>query len=229
MMTESNGGRESHPFPGGRLRVFIVDDHPIVCRGLSGLIEDEPDMEVCGMASSVGEAMAALISARPDVLLVDLSLDGPSGIELISHIAARKGPIKTIVVSMHEEAMYATRALRAGASGYVKKDEAAKTVVLAVREAIAGRIYVSPTISARVLHEMIGARPDSGETLIARLSTRELAVFDLLGRGMTTRDIAKHLKCSPKTIESHRQNIKLKLGLKHASELLAYAGRHSSG
>src|SRR5262249_40084317 len=152
----------------------------IVCRGLSGLIEDEADMTVCGSAPSVGVAMAALVAARPDVILVDISLDGPSGIELISQVAARKGTVRTIVVSMHEEALYATRALRAGACGYVRKDEAAKTVVHAIREAMSGRVYVSPTISERVLHEMIGSNRETVESPIERLSTRELAVFDLL-------------------------------------------------
>ena len=209
----------------GRSRIFLVDDHPIVRRGLADLIEDEPDMEVCGEASDAAEALEKIPIARPDLVLIDISLNGPSGIELIAQIRASGQCVKMLVASMHDESMYASRALRAGALGYVKKEEATARVVEAIRSALAGNLYLSPSTSQRVLREMLGSPNDTSVTPLERLSNRELAVFELLGRGMKTREIAARLHCSPKTIETHRENIKYKLHLQNGTELIAYAAR----
>ena len=210
---------------GRRFRVFVVDDHPIVRRGLSDLLRDEPDMEICGAAADFVEALREIPNAHPDVVLVDITLGGASGIELIQRIRSIDPNIRMVVVSMHDESMYAARALRAGASGYVKKDDAATKVIEAVRAALAGHIYLSQTMSEGVLREAIGKPGTEGLSPDERLSNRELAVFDYLGSGMKTTQIAVRLRCSPKTIETHRQNIKRKLNLRNSAELIAYAAR----
>jgi DNA-binding NarL/FixJ family response regulator len=213
------------PESNGRVRVFVVDDHPIVRRGLADLLQDEPDMEVCGEAADFVEALREIPAKRPDVVLIDITLGGASGIELIQRIRSLEPDIRMVVVSMHDESMYAARALRAGATGYVKKDDAATKVVEAVRAAMAGHIYLSQTMSEGVLREAIGNPGSEGLSPVERLSNRELAVFDYLGSGMKTTQIALRLRCSPKTIETHRQNIKRKLNLRNSAELIAYAAR----
>ena len=204
-------------------RIMIIDDHPLMRAGLRGLIEAEADMEVCCEASTAEEAMAALREHTPDMAIVDISLSDSNGLEVLKRIKARNEDIKTIVVSMYEATMFAERALRAGAMGYVNKEEAVDVVVDAIRTVLAGSIYVDAETNRRLLWNMSGRGGSADGDPIAQLSDPELEVFALLGKGQSTRDIANGLKLSVKTIESYRENIKSKLGLKTAAELMRHA------
>ncbi|MCA9212834.1 MAG: response regulator transcription factor [Planctomycetales bacterium] len=204
-------------------RIMIIDDHPLMRAGLRGLIEAESDMEVCCEASTAQEAMVGLREQTPDMAIVDISLSDSNGLELLKRIRSRNDDIKTIVVSMYEATMFAERALRAGAMGYVNKEEAVDVVVDAIRTVLAGSIYVDAETNKRLLWNMSGRSPSRDSDPIGQLSDRELEVFALLGKGQSTRDIANGLKLSVKTIESYRENIKTKIGVKTASELMRHA------
>lgn len=199
-------------------RVLIVDDHPVVRRGLAELISDEPDLEVCGEASDAPDALRQVETRRPDVVVVDISLQSGNGIELIQQIKERDERIKTLVSSMHDESLFAERALRAGAMGYINKQEPTEKVIDAIREVLSGQVYLSARMANRLLQSVVG-----GETLeqdpIGSLSNRELEVFELIGQGLTTKKIAGRLHLSPKTIETHREKIKTKLNLSNSTEL----------
>lgn len=199
-------------------RVLIVDDHPVVRRGLAELINDETDLEVCGEASDGPDALRQVEAKHPDVVVVDISLQAGNGIELIQQIKDRDERIKTLVSSMHDESLFAERALRAGAMGYVNKQEPTEKVIDAIREVLNGQVYLSARMANRLLQSVVG-----GETLeqdpIGSLSNRELEVFELIGQGMTTKKIAGRLHLSPKTIETHREKIKTKLNLSNSTEL----------
>jgi len=199
-------------------RVLVVDDHPVVRRGLAELINDEPDMEVCGEASDAPDALRQVETKHPDVVVVDISLQSGNGIELIQQIKDRDESIKTLVSSMHDESLFAERALRAGAMGYLNKQEPTERVIDAIREVLNGQVYLSPRMANRLLQSVVG-----GETLvqdpIGNLSNRELEVFELIGQGLTTKKIAGRLHLSPKTIETHREKIKTKLNLSNSTEL----------
>ena len=203
-------------------RVMLVDDHPIVRQGMAVLINQEPDLSVCSEASSATEALDKLSDLVPDAIIVDVSLQGASGIDLTKSIRERHPRIPILILSMHDESLYAERALRAGARGYVMKQEAADTVIHAIRTVIAGNIYLSNALSAKVLRDMVdGVKPSDSDLYgIDRLSDRELEVFELIGRGYTTRRIAEALSLSVKTIETHRAHIKQKLKLQNATELV---------
>lgn len=204
-------------------RVLIVDDHPIVRRGLAELISDEPDLEICGEAADSTEALRLIDSARPDLIVIDISLQNGNGIELIKQIKARDQGIKMLVSSMHDESLFAERALRAGALGYVNKAEAAENIVEAIRVVLSGKVYVSSRLADRMLHRLVGGDENLERSAIDSLSDRELEVFEFIGKGQTTRQIAMKLHLSPKTVESHRENIKRKLNLANATELTRYA------
>lgn len=207
-----------------RCRVVIVDDHPIVRAGLAALIDAESDLEVCGQAEDAPQARRLVEREHPDVVLVDLSLGGTSGLELIKDLVAR--PIRVLVVSMHDEITWTERALAAGALGYVHKSEATKNIVVAIRRVMSGRTYVSEAASERMMQRMVGsATRDRFETPVDRLSDRELEIFDRIGRGMTTQQIGESLFLSPKTVQTYRQRIKEKLGLDTAAELSTQATR----
>jgi len=213
------------PTPGtSHCRVVIVDDHPIVRAGLAALIDAEPDLEVCGHAEDAREALRVVDSVRPHLVLVDLSLKGTSGLELIKQLVDR--PVKVLVVSMHDEATWTERALSAGALGYVHKSEATRDIVQAIRRVMSGRPYVSESISERMLQRMVGSgtreRIDSS---VDALSDRELEIFERIGQGMTTQQIGDVLCLSPKTVQTYRQRIKEKLGLDSAAELSTEATR----
>jgi len=207
-----------------RCRVVIVDDHPIVRAGLAALIAAQSDLEICGQAEEAREALRVVDQVRPDLVLVDLSLKGTSGLELIKQLASR--PVRTLVVSIHDETTWTERALAAGALGYVHKSEATRDIVEAIRSVMAGRGYVSPSISERMLQRLAGhASRERADSSIDRLSDRELEIFERIGRGMTTQQIGEALCLSPKTVQTYRQRIKEKLGLGTAAELSSEATR----
>ncbi len=203
------------------INVLIVDDHPVVRKGIAQLIASEPGFVVIGEAETANDGMRLIREVRPDVCVVDLTLKGMSGMELIR--AVRQEGIKTalLVVSMHDERVYAERCLRLGANGYVMKDEAADAIVTAIRKVMDGGTYLSERLMSATVNRLVGGKAEvaSKGSMVASLSDRELEVFHLIGRGMTTRAIAEELDLSVKTVEAHKANIKTKLGLKSAPEL----------
>jgi len=210
--------QQASPLSSQAVRVLIVDDHPIVRRGLAELIASEPDMRVCGEASDTTEAMRLVKTAQPNVVIVDICLKSGYGIELIEQIKAYNEHIKMVVSSMHDESLFAERALRAGAVGYINKQEATEKVIDAIRQVLHGEIHLSPAMASRLLHSVVGGEP-LDHNPIKNLSNRELEVFEMIGQGLTTKQIAGKLHLSPKTIETHREKIKTKLSLANANEL----------
>ena len=204
-------------------RIFIVDDHPIVRQGLALLINREPDLVVCGEAEEAMGAIHVLASARPDVLIVDISLSGPDGLDLLKNIRTTHGTLPVLILSMHDESIYAERALRAGANGYIMKQEATEKVLVAVRRILSGEIYVSDRIANKMLKHYITGSGTLRVSTIADLSDRELEVFRLIGEGHGTRQIAEELHVSVKTVESYQAHIKEKLSLRSARELMQHA------
>jgi DNA-binding NarL/FixJ family response regulator len=199
-----------------------VDDHPIVRQGLKLLIEREWDMMVCGEAEEAQGALQMVASAQPDILVVDISLKGPDGLELLKELRLRYAQLPVLILSMHDESIYAERALRAGASGYIMKQEATEKVLVALRHILNGKIYVSERIANKMLQHYIGAA--AGPTPpMAGLTDRELEVFRLIGAGYATRQIAGQLHLSVKTVESYQAHIKEKLSLHNARELMQHA------
>jgi DNA-binding NarL/FixJ family response regulator len=207
----------------GKRRVFVVDDHPIVRQGLALLINQEPDLVVCGEAEEGEAALGTLTARRPDVVVLDISLPGPDGLELLKIIRATDATLPILVLSMHDESVYAERALRAGANGYIMKQEATDKVLVALRRILAGEVYVSERFAARLLGQMVSRPGQARRTPIASLSDRELEVFQLIGEGHGTRQIAEELHLSVKTVESYQAHIKEKLGLRSARELMQRA------
>jgi DNA-binding NarL/FixJ family response regulator len=205
-----------------RTRILIVDDHPIVRLGVRQMLAAELDMEVCGEAESADAAKELTISARPDLVIIDLSLAQGSGLELVRSLQELVPTLPLLILSMHDEALFAERVLRAGARGYIMKRQAITGLVAAIRQVLAGRIYVSDGIAQTVLERLghEGAAPDNP---LAKLTDRELEVFDLIGRGLSTGTIAEQIGVSIKTIETYRSNIKTKLNLKDATELIRFA------
>ena len=218
--------RES-PVKKKRNRVLVVDDHPIVREGIARLLNQEADLTVCGEAEDAHQALQALAEIailKPDIAIVDITLkEGLGGIELIKDIKARYPKLPVLVLSMHNESLYAERCLRAGAKGYIMKQEATERVVEAIRQVLSGEIYLSDKMSQKILHKFIEGKPEAGGSPIESLSDRELEVFQLLGRGFGTRKIAEELHLSIKTIETYREHIKEKLKLKSAPELVQHA------
>ena len=206
-------------------RILIIDDHPIVRRGLAGIINEEEDLQVAGEAESVDEAYRMLQEVEPDLALVDLSLGDGHGLELLKRIRSNGWKMKLLVVSMADEALYTDRVLRAGASGYLRKDQALDNIVEAIRTVLDGRVYFSDTATNRVLSQMAGGH-DPGLSPITTLSDRELEVFEMLGDGLGSRQIAEKLSLSVKTVETYREKIKAKLDLKNGNELTRHAIHH---
>ena len=197
--------------------VFVVDDHPIVRRGYIEIIRREEDLTVCGEAGTADEAMQRIPEANPELMIVDLSLDGTGGLELIKQINAEFPSIKVLVASMHDESVYAERALHAGATGYINKEQTTDHLIGAIRTVLLGKVYLSELMTERLLtRARIG---EISKSPIESLTDRELEVFELLGKGLTTHEIAERISRSVKTIESHRENIKTKLGCKNSAEL----------
>lgn len=204
-------------------RALIVDDHPVVRRGLAQLIAQEPDLEVCGEAESVREALQAIRELEPDVVVVDVVLKSGSGIELVKDISVRYPDLPVLVLSMHDESLFAERALRAGARGYIMKQEATDKLLEAIRRVLRGEIYLSDGMASKMLHKFVRGRLDEGGSLLGSLTDRELEVFQMIGRGLTTRQIAHEIHLSVKTIETYREHIKGKLVLGNGIELLQHA------
>ena len=200
-------------------RILIVDDHPMMREGLSVRISAQADMQVCGEAADVDEALRQVEDTRPDLIIVDLSLRRGHGLDLIQRIKASHPAVKMLVVSQFEESLYAERSLRAGALGYINKRECQENIVQAIRMVLAGRRYISPEMTAHLVAQTIEVGGSSGMDPVARLSNRELEVFQLIGQGATTSSIAGQLHLSVHTIESHREKIRHKLGLKNGAEL----------
>ncbi|MCZ6766308.1 MAG: response regulator transcription factor [bacterium] len=206
-----------------RHRILIVDDHPIVREGLDALISMHKDLEVCGHASSIQEALDLVETTNPRVAIVDLSLTDGSGISLISELKSRNSPVRTLVSSMHDETMYAERSLQAGALGYVNKQEASSRIIEAIHCVLDGKVYLSERMAERVLRRMVGtgAKVESGS--VDALSNRELEVFELLGNGFSSNEIAEKMHLSVKTIQTYRQRIKQKLLARNSTELIRLA------
>lgn len=209
----------------GRTKIIIVDDHPIIRKGLSDLINQEKDLVVCGQAEDAHEAMDVIKTLKPDIAVVDISLKETSGIELIKDVRTQYPNLPVLALSMHDESLYAERALRAGAKGYIMKAEAAEKVITAIRKVLSGELYVSDRMAAKMVRKLVGSRPAIGTSPIDLLSDRELEVFLLIGQGRGTRQIADKLHLSIKTIETYRAHMKEKLNLENAAELLQYAIR----
>jgi DNA-binding NarL/FixJ family response regulator len=205
------------------IRILIVDDHPMMREGLRTLISREHDLAICGEAETAGQALDAVANLKPDLVLADISLPGRNGVELIKDIRSLQPAVLILVISMHDESLYAERVLRAGARGYIMKQESGPTMIQAIRQVLAGRIYLSDKMSARILENVAGKRAKASP--IERLSDREFEVFQLIGRGKSTVQIAEELHLSTKTVEAHRAQVKAKLDLKTMPELISFASR----
>ncbi len=205
-------------------RVLIVDDHPAVREGLALRISRQADLEVCGEAADVADAVRLVSSTHPDVAVIDISLKTGDGIDLIKRIKARDASVRMLVWSMHSEALYAERALRAGAMGYINKEHATDRIIEAIRRVLDGRVYLSEHIADRLLHRAVGRASQSVEgEPVESLSDRELEVFQLIGQGLDTHQIAERMRLSPKTVETYRSRIKEKLNLLRGAELMQRA------
>jgi len=203
--------------------IFVVDDHPIVRQGLGLLINRESDLVVCGEAEEMQCALSTIHSTRPDILIVDISLNGPDGLELLKNIRITSPRLPVLILSMHDESIYAERALRAGANGYIMKQEATEKVLVALRRILSGEIYVSDRIANSMLRHYVRGASPSEHTSVSDLTDRELEVFRLIGEGQGTRQIAEALHLSVKTVESYQAHIKEKLSLRSARELVQHA------
>jgi DNA-binding NarL/FixJ family response regulator len=204
------------------VRILVVDDHPIVRLGIRQMIAAEPRLTICGEAESAKSALRLVESSKPDLALVDLSLEDGTGLELIRTLREVAPAVQILVLSMHDEALFAERALRAGARGYIMKQEAIDGLVNAIQEVLAGRLFVSRRMSQSIL-ERLGHDTSNSAGQLGNLTDRELEVFELIGRGMSTAAIAEQLDVSVKTIETYRSNIKSKLDLKDATDLIRFA------
>jgi DNA-binding NarL/FixJ family response regulator len=204
-------------------RILLVDDHPIVREGLTEMINHEDDLTVCGTAEEMNQALEQLEKLRPDMVVLDISLRGSNGIEVLKNIKVRYPKLVVLVLSMHDETLYALRALRAGAAGYIMKQEPAERVLSAIRQVLNGEISLSENMEKKMMKQLVGGRAARTGSPLEDLSDRELEVFRLIGKGYSTRQIAEELHLSIKTIESHRAHIKEKLNLKNAMELVQHA------
>ncbi|MGA2749943.1 MAG: response regulator transcription factor [Verrucomicrobiota bacterium] len=206
-------------------KILIIDDHPMMREGLAQLVENQPDLAVCGEAGDAHEGLAKINALKPDLVIADITLPGKNGLELIKDIQAMHRGLSVLIISMHDESLYAERVLRAGGRGYIMKQEGGKKLMEAIRQVLNGQIYVSEKMSAKILEIFSGGRPQATASPLESLTDREFEVFQLIGKGLSTVQMAQQLHVSPKTIEVHRANIKGKLKLKTAPELLRYAVR----
>jgi DNA-binding NarL/FixJ family response regulator len=209
-------------------RIIIVDDHPLFRKGLEQLINSTAEgFVICGEAGDAAEGMSKIRQLKPDLVIVDLSLPGANGIELIKNVRAEFQKLPLLILSMHDESLYALRALRAGAQGYVMKQEALENVINAIREVLAGRPYLSPEMSAKLITNFASGTNQSNPT--DKLSDRELEILELIGKGRDVHEIAKALHISRKTVETHRAHIKKKLNFKNAREVTRFAAQWVEG
>lgn len=218
-------GTEKKAFSGTRKKILIVDDHPFMRAGLAQLIDRQPDMGVCGEAGNPAEALQVLPRCQPDLVLSDITMPGRSGAEFIKDLHALHPGMPVLVVSMHDESIYAERMLRAGARGYIMKEAGGENLLAALRQVLRGEVYVSPKLSARLLENLSGTRPRGSSSPIKKLTDREFEVFQLIGQGKSTHDIAAQLSLSTKTVDVHRANLKGKLGINDGTALVRYAVR----
>ena len=209
-----------------RRRVLIIDDHIIVRQGLKHLINREEDWFVCGDAGDAREGMEAIPCVKPDVILVDISLPGMNGIEFVKNARASHPAIPVVVFSMHDESLYAERVLRAGALGYVMKKADSEEIITALRKALRGEIHTSGAVGATLVQKFLNKQQPRNALSISTLSDRELEIFEMIGHGKSTREIAASLNLSPKTVDTHRMHVKGKLGLRTATELVQHAVHH---
>jgi DNA-binding NarL/FixJ family response regulator len=205
-------------------RILLVDDHPMMREGLALLISHEPDLEVCGQADTAHAALEVIGSTQPNLVLLDITLPDKNGLELIKDIQAMYPGTSILVVSMHDESFYAERVLRAGGRGYIMKQEGGKKLMVAIRQVLDGKIYLSDKMSANILEAFSGARTESSSP-VAVLTDREFEVFQMIGNGLDVREIAERLHLSIKTVEVHRTNIKQKLKLRSVGDLIRHAVR----
>jgi len=224
-MPPSNRGTSQFSPLGRKARILLVDDHPIVRTGLAQLIGEEPDLEVCGEAASVDEALQACEAKPPDLVIVDISLEDSNGIELMEKLKSHSRTTKTLALSMHDEGLYAERVLRAGARGYVRKKNASDVLIEAIREVLAGGIYLTATARNQLLERITSGDPAELQSPEQALSNRELEVLERIGNGLTTGQIARQMELSVKTVDTYRENIKKKLHLKNSAELARHAVR----
>jgi DNA-binding NarL/FixJ family response regulator len=211
------------PIQAGKKTVLVVDDHPLMRQGLALLINQQQDMQVCGEAEEAQAAMHAIAHLHPDIMILDISLTGPDGLELLKNIRTTNPDLPVLILSMHDEAIYAERALRARANGYIMKQEATEKVLIAVRRILNGDVYLSERMSNKMLQQYVGGAPSMIQSRIASLSDRELEVFRMIGEGRATREIADELHLSVKTVETYQAHIKEKLGLRSGRELIQHA------
>jgi DNA-binding NarL/FixJ family response regulator len=221
-LMKKNASRSGLP---ARWRIFIVDDHPLVREWLAGLVAREPDLVICGQAEDAPTALVSVALAQPDLIVVDLSLNRSSGMELIKDLRAQFPAAQILVLSMHEEASIAERALRAGARGYILKGESATRVIEAIRSVLAGQFYVSARLMSQLAGLLFSGAARPGASPVDLLSDREIEVFQLRGQGRAAKEIAEQLKVSVKTVETYEARIKEKLGLRTAGELMREAVR----
>jgi DNA-binding NarL/FixJ family response regulator len=206
-------------------QLLIVDDHPMIRKGLRQLVEDQQDLAVCGEAATAAEAMSLIETCKPDLVLADITLPDKSGLELIKDLQALHPGLPVLVISMHDESLYAERVLRAGGRGYIMKEAGGEKMLEAIRRVRSGQFYVSEEMSAKIFEGLSGRRSQAGGSPMEKLSDREFEIFQLIGQGRSTQEIASQLHLSAKTVEVHRLHIKEKLELKTSSELIRYAVR----
>jgi DNA-binding NarL/FixJ family response regulator len=206
-----------------KYRVLLVDDHPIVRQGLALLVDREADLSVCGEAEHAHSAFHAISTLRPDIVVLDISLSGPDGLDVLKQIRAKAATLPVLILSMHDETIYAERAVRAGANGYIMKQEATEKVLVAIRRILRGDVYLSDRLTNSMLRRYAGGAARVEGSPLVNLSDRELEVFRLIGEGHGTRQIAEDLHVSVKTIESYQAHIKEKLALRNSRELMQYA------
>lgn len=223
MQSENPLGKPAILKSANKSRVLIVDDHPLVRHGMAQLINQEADLHICCEAGNAEEAMEASRRCTHDLAIVDISMEGISGIELIKMLKAKSENLPVLVMSMHDESLYAERALRAGAKGYVMKQEAPETILAAIRQILRGNIHVSEKIRSKMLRQIADAPTQADLSPLNRLGDRELEIMQLIGQGFRTAEIAEKINRSIKTIEAHRANLKKKLNLKNAAELIHFA------
>lgn len=209
-------------------RIFLVEDHPVFRLGLRELLQQEESFEVCGEADDIPGATAAIPRLAPDLAVVDLSLKGRNGVDLIRELREQSPQLRILVVSMHDEALFAERALTAGARGYVMKQETSECIVKAVRTVLDGRLYLSEALTAQLIDKFVGGGGAAEGSPLERLTDRELEVFQLIGRGLGTGEIANRLNLSVKTIGTYRERIKEKLNLRTSGELILEAVRRAA-
>jgi DNA-binding NarL/FixJ family response regulator len=207
----------------GRKRILVVDDHPMMRTGLAHLINKQPGLEICGEAGSPAEAMKNISKNRPDLILADITMKEGSGLEFIKDVRAIHGDMRILVVSMHDEKVYAERVLRAGACGYIMKEESGEYLITAIQRVLAGGVYLSDAMSARMLQSLAQPKSRDNDSPLRRLTDREFEVFQLIGQGKNTEEIAGQIHISPRTVDVHRANIKEKLNLKAGAALIHYA------